>query len=99
MKPIYVADDGTQFDSERECLEYEASPKIYYIKNTVNEISSEITRYCSSLEEAKRQLQHCCDWYADKGTGQIYEVRCNAEPKPKLVYEVTQSDLLNRRYT
>lgn len=97
MKLVYVADDGTQFNSERECLDYESSPLIFYIENTINEYNNKITRYCLSLEEAKKQLRYCSDWYCDRGTGSIYEVRCNTKSKPRLVYQVTQEDLSKNR--
>lgn len=89
MKTIYVAEDGTQFTNKQECIDYENKPYIYYIENTVNEYNTRITRYCSSLEEAKRELQDCCDWYDNNGTGRIYAVRLDtcATPRPKLVYE------------
>lgn len=93
MRTVYIADDGTQFNTEQECIAYENNPSIFYIENTVNEYDSSITRYCLSLKEAKDQLKHCSDWYCSQGTGRIYEVRCNVKPIPKLVYQVTQNDL------
>lgn len=96
MKTIYVAEDGTQFTDRQECIDYENKPCIYYIENTVNEYNRSISRYCSSLEEAKRELQDCSDWYCSQGTGRIYAVRLDTctNPKPKLVFSVDQSDLL-----
>lgn len=90
MKTVYIADDGTQFDNRQTCVEYENKPFIYVIENTVNEYGREITRYCSSLEEAKRELQNCCDWYASNGTGRIYSIRLDTGtfPLKQLVYEV-----------
>lgn len=90
MKVVYVAEDGTQFNSEKECKAYENAPIIYCIKNTVNEYRTEITRFCSTLEEAKRELKNCCDWYDKKGTGTIYRIKLdtNFEPKYELVLEV-----------
>ena len=82
MKIVYIAEDGTQFDTERECLDYENAPVIYCIKNTVNEYAEHITRFCSSIEEAKRELKHCNDWYCDRGTGRIYKVRLNTGKAP-----------------
>lgn len=89
MKTIFVADDGTQFDNRQECIDYENKPYIYYIENTVSEYHREITRYCSTLDEAKRELQNCSDWYVHQGTGKIYAVRLDtgARPIPRLVYE------------
>jgi hypothetical protein len=90
MQTIYVAEDGTQFTNRQQCIDYENKPHIYYIENTVNEYGRHITRYCSSLEEAKRELEDCSDWYAHNGTGRIYALRLDTctEPVPKLVYEV-----------
>lgn len=90
MKVKYVAEDGTQFDTERECVAYENAPVIYCIKNTVNEYHDQITRFCSTLEEAKRELKSCSDWYDKKGTGRIFMVRLdtNMEPRFDLVYKV-----------
>jgi hypothetical protein len=90
MKIKYIAEDGTQFDTEKECLDYEKAPIIYCIKNTVNEYNETITRFCSSLEEAKRELKNCCDWYCVKGTGRIYKIRLDThmEPRYELVYHV-----------
>ena len=90
MKIKYIAEDGTQFDTEKECIAYENAPVIYCIKNTVNEYDERITRFCSTLEEAKRELQSCNDWYDKNGTGRIYRVRLNinVEPRYDLVYEV-----------
>ena len=92
MKIKYIAEDGTQFDTEKECLAYENAPIIYCIKNTVNEYDERITRFCNTLEEAKRELKCCSDWYAAQGTGRIYKVRLNTnmEPKYDLVYESKQ---------
>lgn len=90
MKTVYIADDGTQFDNRQACVEYENKPFIYVVENTVNEYHRAITRYCSSLEEAKRELEDCCDWYCSQGTGHIYAIRLDTgtEPVLKLVYEV-----------
>lgn len=95
MQTIYVAEDGTQFTDRQKCLDYENAPYIYYIENTTNEYHRSITRYCSSLEEAKKEFKDCSDWYCRQGTGKIYAVRLDTgiDPKPKLVYEVNQSDL------
>lgn len=94
MKIKYIAEDGTQFDTEKECVAYENAPVIYCIKNTVNEYDERITRFCNTLEEAKRELKYCSDWYAGRGTGRIYKVRLNTnmEPKYDLVYESKQED-------
>jgi hypothetical protein len=90
MKTIYVAEDGTQFSDRQQCIDYENKPYIYYIENTVNEYGCRITRYCSTLEEAKRELKDCSDWYCRQGTGKIYAVRLDTctNPNPQLVYEV-----------
>lgn len=90
MQTIYVAEDGTQFSDRQKCIDYENKPYVYYIENTVNEFGRSITRYCSSLEEAKRELKDCSDWYEHNGTGRIYAIRLDTgtTPKPKLVYEV-----------
>lgn len=89
MKTVYIADDGTQFTSRQECLDYENKPYIYCVENTINEYHTQISRYCSSLEEAKRELEECCDWYRSKGTGRIYAIRLDTgmDPIKKLVYE------------
>lgn len=50
------------------------SGKFYGIKNTYNEWSSGWSKFCVTLEDAKRELQNCNDWYRDKGTGTIYEI-------------------------
>lgn len=91
MKIKYIAEDGTQFDTEKECVAYEHAPVIYCIKNSVSEYQERITRFCNTLEEAKRELNGCSDWYDKQGTGRIYRVRLNTnrEPKYDLVYEVT----------
>ena len=96
MKTMYVAEDGTQFSDAEACRAYESKPCIYYIENTVDERRTEISRYCSTLEEAKRELEDCCDWCANPGTGRIYAVKLDTGtiPRPTLVYEVNQSDLL-----
>jgi hypothetical protein len=96
MKTVYIAEDGTQFDNRQKCIDYENKPFIYYIENEVDEFRRSITRYCSSLEEAKRELKDCSNWYCSNGTGRIYAVRLDTctTPKPQLVYEVNQSDLL-----
>ena len=90
MKIKYIAEDGTQFDTEKECLAYEKAPVIYCIKNTVNEYNDCITRFCSTLEEAKRELKSCCNWYDKQGTGSIYAIRLdtNREPRYELVLRV-----------
>lgn len=90
MKIKYIAEDGTQFDTEKECLDYEKAPVLYCIKNTVNEYDERITRFCSTLEEAKRELKLCCDWYDKKGTGRIFRVKLDTDMAPRfdLVYEV-----------
>ena len=89
MKTIYVADDGTQFDDRQACIDYEKKPSIYAIENTVNEYHSNYTRFCSTLEEAKRELQDCCDWFREKGTGRIYRFKLDTgvDPVRELVYE------------
>ena len=91
MKTIYIADDGTQFNNRQACIEYENKPFIYAIENTFDEYRAKYTRFCSTLEEAKRELQDCCDWYAKTGTGRIYRFRLDtgAEPVRELVYEAT----------
>jgi hypothetical protein len=90
MKVVYVAEDGTQFNSEKECNAYENAKVIYCIKNTVNEYRDIITRFCSTLEEAKRELKNCCDWYDKKDTGRIFRIKLdtNFEPRYELVYAV-----------
>lgn len=90
MKIKYIAEDGTQFDTEKECVAYENAPVIYCIKNSVNEYNDRITRFCNTLEEAKRELKNCCDWYDKQGTGRIFRVKLNTnmEPRYDLVYEV-----------
>lgn len=89
MKIKYIAEDGTQFDTEKECLTYENAPVIYIIKNTVNEYNDRITRFCNTLEEAKIELKDCSDWCNSKGTGRIYQVRLNTnmEPKYTLIFQ------------
>jgi hypothetical protein len=91
MKTVYIADDGTQFDNRQACVEYENKPFIYVVENTVNEYNRAISRYCSTLEEAKRELEDCCDWYYSKGTGRIYAIRLDTgtDPVRKLVYEAS----------
>lgn len=90
MKIKYIAEDGTQFDTEQECVTYESSPVIYCIKNTVNEYNDRITRFCSTFNKAKKELKNCSDWYDKQGTGRIYKVRLDSsmEPKYELVLEV-----------
>lgn len=90
MKVVYIAEDGTQFNSEKECNAYESAKVIYCIKNTVNEYNDRITRFCSTLDEAKRELNNCCDWYDKKGTGRIFRIKLdiNREPTYELVYAV-----------
>ena len=89
MKVVYVAEDGTQFDNEKACKAYENAPVIYCIKNTVNEYHETITRFCSTLEEAKNELKGCNDWYDKQGTGKIYKVKLdtNFEPRYELMFE------------
>lgn len=48
--------------------------KFYGIQNSYNEWNSRWTRFCVTLEDAKRELQNCSDWYCPKGTGTIYEI-------------------------
>lgn len=57
MKEIkyYIADDGTEFDSEDECLEYEnrfssIMDKIIFIQD--REI----------LDPKESNIKHCCEW-------------------------------------
>lgn len=90
MKVVYIAEDGTQFNNEKDCVAYENTPVIYCIKNTVNEYDERITRFCSTLENAKKDLKNCSDWYDKMGTGRIYKVRLDShmEPKYELVLEV-----------
>lgn len=90
MKIKYIAEDGTQFDTEKECVAYEKAPVVYCIKNTVNEYDERITRFCSTLEEAKRELKGCCDWYDKMGTGRIFRVKLDTDMSPRfdLVYSV-----------
>jgi hypothetical protein len=90
MKIKYIAEDGTQFDTEQECQDYENARFIYCIKNTVNEYNETITRFCSSLEEALRELKNCCDWYDKKGTGRIFRIKLDTDMTPiyELVYAV-----------
>lgn len=61
--------------------------KLYYIENTVSEINSCVRGYFSSFEDAKECLKDCCDWYREKGTGKIYEVKFGLNEKPKLIYK------------
>ena len=91
MKVAYIAEDGTQFDTEKECMDYENAPVIYCIKNTVNEYDERITRFCSSIEEAKRELACCNDWFDKPGTGRIYKVRLNTNKTP--IFEMVCSGL------
>lgn len=83
MKTVFIAEDGTQFDNRQKCIDYENKPYIYCIENTVDEYSWRATRYCSSLEEAKRELQDCCNWYEHQGTGRIYAIRLDTGMYPK----------------
>ena len=48
--------------------------KFYGIKNSLNEWSSDWSKFCATLKDAKRELQNCNDWYRGKGTGTIYEI-------------------------
>lgn len=91
MKIVYFAEDGTQFDNEKDCIAYENAKVIYCIKKTVNEYERRITRICSTLEEAEKELKNCCDWYNSKGTGQIYKVKIDTNLEPKYELAVDKS--------
>lgn len=59
---------------------------VYFIENTVNECDTCIRGYFSSLDDAKKALQSCSNWYESKGTGKIYFVKFGLKENPKLVY-------------
>jgi hypothetical protein len=82
MKVKYIAEDGAQFDTEKECIAYEKAPVFYCIKNTVDEYNERITRFCSTFEEAKRELKLCRNWYDTLGTGSIYAIKLDTNREP-----------------
>lgn len=57
MKEIkyYIADDGTEFDSEDECLEYENR-----FSSIVNKIIFIQDR--EILDPKESNIKHCCEW-------------------------------------
>lgn len=44
----------------------------YYIENSVSEFSSSKHCFVDTLEEAKKAMKYCGDWYRERGTGEIY---------------------------
>lgn len=61
--------------------------KIFYIKNTVDEIHTSISGYFETIDDAKEGLKDCSDWFRPKGTGRIYSVEFGLNKEPKLEYE------------
>ena len=52
----------------------------FYIKNSCNEWSSNITGYYKDFEAAKEGLKTKHDWYCDNGTGTIYKRTMTLNP-------------------
>lgn len=61
--------------------------RVYYIKNTISEFSSECRGYFKTFDEAKEALKKCRDWYRQEGTGRIYWVEFGLNKRPKLMYK------------
>lgn len=60
--------------------------ELFYIKNTIDERSSQISGYFSTLEKALEALKDCCDWYRSNGTGEIYKINVDElNPKPVFI--------------
>lgn len=67
----------------------------FYIKNSFNEWSSDITGYYETLEAAKEGLKTKNDWYCDKGTGTIYKRTMMLQPDGS--YKVTDTMVYEKR--
>lgn len=61
---------------------------VFYIENTISEHSSKISGYFEFLDEAKKALKECSDWYKPNGTGRIYWIEFGLNESPKLVYKI-----------
>ena len=66
----------------------------YEIENTITERASSVTATWATLSQAKNDMPNHCDWYANKGTGSIYEVQIFMDVSGK----ITQTRKLIKRY-
>lgn len=53
----------------------ETSHVYYEVRNTIDEYGHDkVMAKCETLDDAKRVLKTCADWYRERGTGTIYVV-------------------------
>jgi len=52
MTTKYVADDGREFNTEKECLEWEKLPKVYAVMENL-QVGERVIKVFSTLEKAK----------------------------------------------
>ena len=60
---------------------------IYYIENSINERCVAIKGYFPTLEDAKKALKFCNDWYRPQGTGCIYFKEFGLNKPCKIVFK------------
>lgn len=61
--------------------------EIYYIENSINDRETKMSGYFALLDEAKKALKRCNDWYRDYGIGRIYKIHIVLHRRPELVFE------------
>lgn len=61
--------------------------KIYYIVNTISEITTRVSGYFPTYEEAFEALKKCSNWWQQKGTGEIWESEFGLHGKRTKLYD------------
>lgn len=61
--------------------------KIYYIECTISETRSAIQGYFETLEDAKKALKSCSNWWCPNNTGKIYSQEFGLNGKVELIID------------